>query len=145
MLVSGEGKWELVGGTGCTVERQAECDVDLLPDEEYVIIPCTTGAKFRQQDGYVVSSFFFFVVSLPFALTILIFIRFTLDTPLYLLSEDGNSLSEMAEPCFREIFDRMNMDMDGYMNKKEIKKFLKAIQPGLESDYVSTHSIILLI
>jgi Ca2+-binding EF-hand superfamily protein len=65
---------------------------------------------------------------------------FSLPGPLYLLSKDGTQLSEEAEPCFKEVFDRMNMDMDGHMNKKEVKKFLKVIQPGFEPNYVRNYT-----
>lgn len=61
----------------------------------------------------------------------------SLPGPVTLLNKEGTELSEDAEHCFKEVFDRMNMDMDGYMNKKEIKKFLKVIQPGVEPGYVS--------
>lgn len=53
LRVTGPSTWELVGATGCSVERQMEVDVHLEPGEEYLIVPCTTGAKFRQQDKYV--------------------------------------------------------------------------------------------
>jgi hypothetical protein len=63
LRVTGPESWELVGATGCSVERQLEVDVDLEPGEEYLIVPCTTGAKFMQQDRCGVLSLFLIVMN----------------------------------------------------------------------------------
>jgi hypothetical protein len=48
-LSGSQPKWEVVRATGCTVERQVNCEVTLQPGENYLFVPCTTGGKFLQQ------------------------------------------------------------------------------------------------
>lgn len=42
-----------------------------------------------------------------------------------------------GERCIEELFIRLNMDLDGYLNRKEIKRFLKVTQPELPKQEVS--------
>jgi len=97
-------------GSGCTVERQATCEVDLFPGEKYIVVPCTTTAKFMQQA------------------------KKTQPTPVRLLNEGGVAFTRAGDKCVQEVFERLNMDMDGYLSRKEIIRFLKATQPQMESE-----------
>lgn len=50
--LSSELKWDIIYSTGCSVERQVSCEVNLLPGNFYLVVPCTTGGKFLQQQKY---------------------------------------------------------------------------------------------
>ena len=54
-------KWDIVSSTGCSVERQISCEVNLLPGNIYLVVPCTTGGKFLQQQRY--NDFYYFMSS----------------------------------------------------------------------------------
>jgi len=103
----GCGDYQLVGSSGCTVERQAFCTANLLRGEKYVIVPCTTGAKFLQLD------------------------KLTAPTPVKLLNESGTAFTRAGDSCIGEVFDRLNMDMDDGLSRREVVRFLKATQPGM--------------
>lgn len=51
-------------------------------------------------------------------------------------TEEEGWFTRRGEICVDELFVRMNMDLDGYLNRQEINRYLKVTQPSLGKEQV---------
>lgn len=109
--ISSNQKWKTIASTGCSVERQISCEVNLEPNRFYLIVPCTTGGKFFQQQQSSEKK----------------------NARILNLEAEG-TFTKLGSICFDEVFTRLNMDLDGALNRQEINRFIKTTQPQLNSN-----------
>jgi len=92
-----------VGSSGIKCERQNQTEVVLGPGQ-YLIVPVTTGCKFEQELAVDMS---------------------TIQLPSLFKGEEGGEFSEQITAAFKEIFYRLDMDLDGLLSKEELDNFME--------------------
>ncbi len=112
-------KYEYVSCCGWCPDRQVSCEVPVLEvGETYIVVPTTTGIKFRQQDD-----------SKPPA---------DFSTALF-DSSSPSHLSDVGCKVIDELFERYNADMDGYLSDNELRAYLHDTQGNLSESEVRVY------
>ena len=98
--------FELAAASGAAVERQVQTEM-ILPAGNYVVVPITTGCKYRHYKSEV-GNVYFEAPSEPARARELI-------NTVKMLNENGTALSLKARDAFTEVFHRLDEDLDGVM------------------------------
>ena len=107
--------YELVAGTGCAAERQNQTDEVLVGEGQYLLVPTTTGCKFRRGllDAQRAAA-----GAAP--------------ADLWAPGRRGREFSAAACHALNEVFRRLDVDLDGVLNREELEGFaLRAEGEGL--------------
>ena len=115
------GTFSLVTGSGTSVERQNQTDQFHLPAGKYLVVPTTTGIKLKQQciqEGSTTATNMEGQQQQQRPHPKQLVIRD--------IQEGGQAVrfTEEAEEVFSELFDRMDHDGDGLLNKVELDQFM---------------------
>lgn len=101
-------KYEYIGGIGCKTEHEVSQEIPLLEAGcKYLIVPLTTGGKFREQDAMKLEN--------------------TFNQALY----HNNELSLIGLRIVDEIFDRFDMKMQQALGIPALHWILKIIKPTM--------------
>ena len=122
------GTFSLVIGSGTSVERQNQTEQFDLPPGKYLVVPTTTGIKLKQQMQQQSPSSSSGDTDTTTTTTIIGGQQQQRPPPkqLVIRGSDGKveRFTDAAEEVFSELFDRMDYDGDGLLNKAELDQFM---------------------
>mmetsp|Transcript_5084 Transcript_5084/g.14399 ORF Transcript_5084/g.14399 Transcript_5084/m.14399 type:complete len:841 (-) Transcript_5084:62-2584(-) len=118
MRIQPDYTYELVGSSGNTAERQNQTDEVFLTEGQYLVVPTTTGCKFRQglREAEATQS--------------------SGEASLWKPGSEGRVLSPDAEHALNDIFRTLDVDLDGVLNRLELNSFLQLSEGCEVSDEV---------
>lgn len=122
--------FDLVASSGSCVERQVQVEMTLT-EGNYMIVCCSSGCKYSQYSTEVGNIYFdsdSATVESPLELN--------LDSRPRLLDDKSSSLTPQAQDAFREIFNRLDEDMDGILNFAELHRYLQMTESCTLEKYV---------
>eukprot|EP00753_Platysulcus_tardus_P013431 PLAT3679.10.p1 GENE.PLAT3679.10~~PLAT3679.10.p1 ORF type:complete len:805 (+),score=398.15 PLAT3679.10:58-2472(+) len=101
MRATGDGGYELVAASGCTVDRQ-NASVVLLDAGSYIVVPTTTGCKLAATRGRA-------------------------GLRVQLVDDEGH-FTYACESALRDMFASLDSDLDGVLNAAELDSFMRLVE-----------------
>ena len=115
-----EDTYEFKDSSGCAVDREISVEVpELVGGQTYIVVPMCTGTKFQPLSQQSAAQ------------------DTTREQALF--ADDEGTYTPEAKRAVDEIFERLDIDMDGGMGKITVKILLRKLFPGISNTEV--HSI----
>ncbi len=120
--LSGRGKYEYVTGTTVQLERQNQTEVVNLESGEYFIVPITTGCQLLHQTQNQSS-----IIPSPSSVSSskLVDVPITDRPSNSILNKNDLSFSKYVVNAYKEQFESINLNADGFLDKYELDMFMK--------------------